>query len=151
MNETSSRHWRTSRLFAGVRDIWPRAGIRGVVFSKLSKLLNQENALSAPCSHSYFCSPQAPSLGAAMLRKGVISHGHISLCYTQVITRTSADTFPVVGGICTGTAPVQGQAGPSWQDGADVWILTATVVRFLVRVELSLVTMAALCFFIIAR
>ena len=26
---------------------------------------------------------------------------------------------------------MQGQAGPSWQDGADVWILTYTVVRFL--------------------
>src|ERR1700677_1118125 len=31
---------------------------------------------------------------------------------------------------CAGRAPVQGQAGPSWQDGADVWILTSTVVRF---------------------
>ncbi len=29
--------------------LWPRAGIRGVVFSKLSRLLNQEDALSAPC------------------------------------------------------------------------------------------------------
>jgi hypothetical protein len=44
-------------------------------------------------------------------------------------------------------APVQGQAGPSWQDGADVWILTSTVVRFLGRVQserekFSLVTMS---------
>jgi hypothetical protein len=30
---------------------------------------------------------------------------------------------------------VQGQAGPSWQDGADGWILTYTVVRFLGRVK----------------
>jgi hypothetical protein len=28
---------------------WPQAGFGGVVFSKLSKLLDQENALSAPC------------------------------------------------------------------------------------------------------
>jgi hypothetical protein len=44
----------------------------GVVFSKLSKLLNQENALSAPCIHSDFCSPQAPSRGTGTLRTGVI-------------------------------------------------------------------------------
>ena len=30
---------------------------------------------------------------------------------------------------------MQGQAKPSWQGGADVWILTFTVVRFLGRVE----------------
>ena len=33
------------------------------------------------------------------------------------------------------SAPVQGQAGPSWQDGADMWILISTLVRFLSRVE----------------
>jgi hypothetical protein len=38
-------------------------------------------------------------------------------------------------GTCTGRAPVQGQAGPSWQDGADVWILTSTVVCFLGRLQ----------------
>ena len=32
----------------------------GVVFSKLSKLLNQEDALSAPCLHGDFDSPQPP-------------------------------------------------------------------------------------------
>jgi hypothetical protein len=38
----------------GARVIWP-------VFSKLSKLLNQGDAPSAPCYNaSYFCSPQAP-------------------------------------------------------------------------------------------
>ena len=70
--------------------------------------------------------------------------------------RTSADTFPVVGGRCTGrNAPVQGQTGPSWQDGADLWILTPTVVRFLDGVEsgkkIYLVTMSARCFSIIAQ
>ena len=32
----------------------------GVGVSKLSKLLNQEDALSAPCLHGDFCSPEAP-------------------------------------------------------------------------------------------
>jgi hypothetical protein len=48
-----------------------KAGLRmaqavsgGVVFSKLSKLLNQEDALGAPCLHSDFCSPQARPRGA---------------------------------------------------------------------------------------
>jgi hypothetical protein len=45
----------------------------GVVFSKLSKLLNQEDALSAPCLYGDFCSPQAPSRSARILRKGLIS------------------------------------------------------------------------------
>ncbi len=30
---------------------------------------------------------------------------------------------------------MQGQAGPSWQDGADVWSFNFTVVRFLDGVE----------------
>jgi hypothetical protein len=42
------------------------------------------------------------------------------------------------------SAPVQGQAGWSWQDGPDVWILTSTVVRFLGYVEIFLVTKSAL-------
>jgi len=33
------------------------------------------------------------------------------------------------------SAPVQGQAGPSWQDGAEMWIPTPTVVRFSGGVE----------------
>jgi hypothetical protein len=49
--------------------------------------------------------------------------------------RTSADTFPVVGGRCTGRArrckALQGRR----EDGADVWIPTYTVVRFLGRVK----------------
>jgi hypothetical protein len=46
----------------------------GVVFSKLSKLLNQEDALGAPCKRIDFCSPQSLSRGAGMLRTGVIRH-----------------------------------------------------------------------------
>jgi hypothetical protein len=79
--------------------------------SKLSKLLNQEDALSAPCI----------------------------VCCTQVNTPASADEFP--GGwrqLHGQSAPVQGQAGPSWQDGSEMWILTSTVVRFLGDVESEL-------------
>jgi hypothetical protein len=47
------------------------------VSAKLSKLLNQENALSAPCLRGGFGSPQAPSWSKGMLRTGVISHCHI--------------------------------------------------------------------------
>jgi hypothetical protein len=36
----------------------------GVIFSKLSKLLNQEDALSAPCLRGDCCSPQARPRGA---------------------------------------------------------------------------------------
>jgi hypothetical protein len=47
----------------------------GVVFSKLSKLLNQEDALSEPCLRGDLCSPQArPSRGAGMLRTDMIRY-----------------------------------------------------------------------------
>src|ERR1700691_888956 len=49
--------------------------------------------------------------------------------------RTSADAFPLVGGRCAGRAPAHCQAGPSSQDGAEVWIPISTVVRFLGGVE----------------
>jgi hypothetical protein len=39
-------------------------GLGGVVFSRLSKLLNQEDALSAPCLCVDFCFPQARRRGA---------------------------------------------------------------------------------------
>jgi hypothetical protein len=47
-----------------------------------------------------------PPRGAGMLRTGVIRrfYCHSSGCYTQVITPTSADAFPVVGSRCTGRA-----------------------------------------------
>jgi hypothetical protein len=49
--------------------LWPRLASAscGVAFPKLSKLLNQEDALGAPCLRGEFCSPQAaPSRGAPM-------------------------------------------------------------------------------------
>ncbi len=59
----------------------------GLVFSKLSKLLNQENALSAPCClRGDFRSPQAPGAGAGMLRTGLIRH-----CYCLLHPSHHAD------------------------------------------------------------
>jgi hypothetical protein len=49
--------------------------------------------------------------------------------------RTSADTFPVVGGRCTGRARRCKAKQGRREDGADVWIPTYTVVRFLGRVK----------------
>jgi hypothetical protein len=56
---------RSASVSSGPGCLRPVSG--GVVFSKLSKLLNQEDALSAPCLHLDFCSPQAPKRGAGML------------------------------------------------------------------------------------
>ena len=75
-----------------------------MVVSKLSKLLNQEDALSAPCLRGDLCSPQAPSRDARILWKGVIRRfrRHILVCYTEVIMPAGADAFAVVGGGCAG-------------------------------------------------
>jgi hypothetical protein len=77
----------------------------GVVFPKLSKLLNQEVALSAPCLRGDFCSPQARPRGAQeCCGQRLIRRCHIIVCCTEVIAPTSADAFPVAGGRCTGGA-----------------------------------------------
>jgi hypothetical protein len=57
---------------------WPGLS-GGVAFPKLSKLLNQEDALSAPCLRELCSPPAAPSRGAAMLRTGVIRHFEVTL------------------------------------------------------------------------
>jgi hypothetical protein len=41
----------------------------GVVLSKLSRLLNQEDALSGPCLRGDLCSPQALLASAGIPRK----------------------------------------------------------------------------------
>jgi hypothetical protein len=48
-----TKDWRTPRLSSSVRVIWPEMA-PDPVFSKLSKLLNQERALGAPCL-KHFC------------------------------------------------------------------------------------------------
>ena len=83
-----------------VPSIFPRpchvgAGRCPVVFSKLSKLLNQESALSAPCF-------------ASTAWEGV----SVAFDFRLRFAIYSADEFLVVGGKCTGRAPMHGQAVP---------------------------------------
>jgi hypothetical protein len=59
-----------------------------VVFSKLSKLLNQEDALSA----------------TPLLRKGVPVTVTLPFAITESSRRQALMIFPVVGGRCTGRA-----------------------------------------------
>ena len=105
---------------------WP-GHAAGVVFSKLSKLLNQEDALSALCLRGEFCSPQvAPSRGAGMLRTGVIRHFDVTFLFvTPESSWLQALMPPRWWRRMRGqSAPMQGQAEPSWQNGSDVWILS---------------------------
>jgi hypothetical protein len=88
---------------SGIRVIWPRAVDRCVV-SKLSKLLNQEDALSVPCLRGGFYSPQACSRNAGIVRKDFIRSflRQITVCDHRVILLRGGDAFPVVGGRCMG-------------------------------------------------
>src|ERR1700739_4870762 len=52
------------------------------------------------------------------------------VCYTQLITPTSADELPVVGGRCTGGAHRCKVKQGCREDRADVCILDSKVVRF---------------------
>jgi hypothetical protein len=119
-------------------------------FSKLSKVLNQEDALGAPCLGCDFCSPQAPSRGVGMLRTGVIRR--FGVTFTVEITRSSRRHALMLSGgwrQCTGKMLRRKAKQGRREDGADVWILNSIVVRFLGRFrerKESLVTMVALCF-----
>ncbi len=78
----------------------------GVLFPKLSKLLNQEDALSAPCS------PLAPSRDA----RNAADRLNLSLLmshysgYTQLITPTSADEFRWLAALARVERTMRGQA-----------------------------------------
>jgi hypothetical protein len=97
-----------------------------VVFPKLSKLLNQEDALGAPCLDTVILAlrRRAPR-GARMLRTGVIRYFDITLrLATPDIRLASADAFAVMGGGCTGRAHgCKAKQGRRSKDGADVWLL----------------------------
>jgi hypothetical protein len=60
---------------------------------------------------------------------------HITVCYTQLITPTSANELPVVGGRCTGGAHRCKVKQGCREDRADIWILASKVVRFGGRVQ----------------
>ena len=93
----------------------------------MSKLLNQEDALDAPCLDTVILAlrRRAPSRGAGMLRTGVIRHFDITLrLATPDIRLASADAFAVVDGGCTGRAHgCKAKQGRRDEDGADVWFL----------------------------
>ena len=96
------------------------------MFLKLSKLLNQEDALGAPCLDTVIVALRRRALaGAGILRKGVIRYfgGTLQLA-TPDIRPASADAFAVVGGGCTGrTQACKAKQGRRGEDGADVWLL----------------------------
>ena len=77
---------------------------RLVMVSKLSKLLNQEDALGAPWLRGDLCSPQAPPRDAVILRKGVIRRfrRHSLVATPKSSCRQGLMLFAVVGGRCTG-------------------------------------------------
>jgi hypothetical protein len=126
---------------------WPGLS-GGVAFPKLSKLLNQEDALSALCLRGEFCSPRAaPSRGAGMLRTGVFRHFDVTLAFvTPESSCLQALMSPRWWRQMHGqSAPMQGQAAPSWQDGptSESYSYISTVFgRHQEGKRISLVTMA---------
>ena len=98
----------TSVPFVTQRVIWPgmASGRCEVVFSELSKLLNQEYALGAPCLHGDFCSPQARPRGVQVCCGQAWSVAFdVTLTFaTPKSSRRGADAIRVVGGRCTGGA-----------------------------------------------
>jgi hypothetical protein len=106
-----------------------------VVFSKLSKLLNQEDALSAPCSHAVISALRRRALAGrrnAAERRNTVT---LSFAAPKSSRRQALMNSRWWRRMHGQSAPVQGQAGPSWQDGAEMSILTPTVVRFSGGVE----------------
>jgi hypothetical protein len=69
---------------SGVRSKWPRPVPGGVVFSELSKLLNQEDALSAPCLWGDSALHRRALAGAEVLRTGGTRYFDVMfvVCYT---------------------------------------------------------------------
>jgi hypothetical protein len=125
--------------FVSQRVIWPgmASGRCPVVlcFPSCQKLLNQENALGAPCLRCDFCSPPAPTRSAGMLRTGIAFDVTLAVAITEALRRQALMLIPVVGGICTGRVRRCKAKQGRREDGADVRIPTYTVVRFLGRVK----------------
>src|ERR1700733_14990442 len=98
----------------------------GVVFLELSKLLNQEDALGAPCLDTVILALRRAALAGrrdAADRLNPLLRYHITLA-TPDIRPASADAFAVVGGGCTGGAHgCKAKQGRRGKGGADVWLL----------------------------
>ena len=92
------------------------------MFLGLSKLLNQEDALGAPCLDTVIALRRSVLAGAGILRTGVIRHFGVTLrLATPDIRLASADAFAVVGGGCTGRAHgCKAKQGRRGKEGADV-------------------------------
>jgi hypothetical protein len=128
---------------SGVRAIRPGIAsgcVRRCGVSKLSKLLNQEDALSVPCLRGD-------------LRTGVILHFDVTLSFgiTEPSCWQALMLFPVVGGRCTGRSnrckAKQGRRGKTalkfvayYHSNTVFW--TCREVK-----RIYLVTMAVRCFF----
>jgi hypothetical protein len=79
---------------SSVRPCSPAPDRLPIVLPKLSKLLNQEDALGAPWIRTVICALRRRCRrGGKILRTGVIRRFpcHIRVCYTQVIMRAGAD------------------------------------------------------------
>ena len=116
-------------MSSGVRVLWlgmPWGLVSGgVVFPVLSKLLNQEDALGAPCLDTVIVALRRCALAGrwkGMLRTGVIRHFNVTLRFaTPDIRLASADAFAVAGGGCTGRAHgCKAKQGRRDKDGTDV-------------------------------
>jgi len=119
---------------------WPgiaRADVRsGVAFPELSKLLNQEGALGAPCLRGDFCSPQARPRGAQECygKAYPLLLCHITVCDHRS-SRWQALMFPGGGGRCTGRAHrCKAKQGLVVRRPRRL-NLNPTIVRFLNRVD----------------
>jgi hypothetical protein len=134
----SDRGWRVSRLSASVF-IWPgmASGRRPVAWCFLScqRLANQENALDALCLRCDFCSPPAPSRCAGMLRTDVAFDVTLAVAITKASRRKALMLSRwLAADARLRTRQCRARQGRR-EDGADMWILTNTVVRLLGRVK----------------
>ena len=140
MSGTEARCGQEARTCPASEFSYPGFSSRwGVLFPKLSKLLNQGDALSAPCfsraslAGRSTASPARAGNAAGRLDPSLLM-SHYCLLH-QLITPTSADELPVVGGRCTGGAHRCKVKQGCREDRADVWILASKVVRFGGRVQ----------------
>ena len=93
------------------------------LFLSCQRPLNQEGALSAPCSCDVFCSQSRPQ-GGRMLRTARLSHFDVTFVVRdhRFIT-LAAMMVPCWRQMHAQSAMVQSQAEPSWQEGSDIQFL----------------------------
>jgi hypothetical protein len=101
-------YWRTSRMSPGGRVLWLGMASGRVVwcFPSCQNCSIKRTHWAHPAERVDFALRRHALAGRrhAADRRNPSLRCHITFCYTQVITRTTADAFPVVGGRCTGRA-----------------------------------------------